>query len=78
MDAVREHGGREEWSEGLRSWVSKGEGKENRRPLTDKGNVADRQDDNNYEENQAIKKERQERDWALRNFWLAWDALDPE
>ncbi|KDE05348.1 hypothetical protein MVLG_04263 [Microbotryum lychnidis-dioicae p1A1 Lamole] len=79
-EAARENGGREEWSEGLKSWVGKGEAhgqvvrrmgagdKENRRP---DGAATEEED----EESEMDKKARMEKDWALRNFWLAWDAL---
>ncbi|SCZ87820.1 BZ3500_MvSof-1268-A1-R1_Chr2-3g05288 [Microbotryum saponariae] len=79
-EAARENGGREEWSEGLKSWVGKGEAhgqvvrrmgagdKENRRP---DGAATEEEE----EESEMDKKARMEKDWALRNFWLAWDAL---
>ncbi|GAA5852390.1 hypothetical protein JCM8547_006764 [Rhodosporidiobolus lusitaniae] len=72
-DAATQHGGREEWAEGLRSWVKKGgEGdKENRRP------------DGELEEGMTQKEVREKRDKdeaeaRKRNFWYAWDALNPE
>ena len=91
--AASAHGGREEWSEGLRSWVSRdGAGGASvlagaaRRPplaaLENGGANGDAvgQDDGEAggDVSEAIKMERRERDWALRNFWLAWDALDTE
>ena len=77
-EAARENGGREEWSEGIKSWVGKGgdgagkgrSDKENRRP-----GAADVEDE---AETEGEKKDRLERDWALTNFWLAWDALNTE
>ncbi|GAA6003647.1 hypothetical protein JCM10207_003526 [Rhodosporidiobolus poonsookiae] len=72
-DAATQHGGREEWAQGVRNWVNKGEGdKENRRP-----EGAD--DEDGLTEGE--KRERRDRDEAearRRNFWFAWDALDPE
>lgn len=98
--AASAHGGREEWSEGLRSWVSRdGAGGESvlqqaarRPPLAALENGGGGEQDGNGQAEQgddgdgvgersvseAIKAERRERDWALRNFWLAWDALDNE
>lgn len=83
-------GGREEWSEGLKSWVSRdgaGAGVQRRPPLAAVENGANGNGDvtGDEEDDDAAaaarserKKAQQERDWALRNFWLAWDALDPE
>lgn len=30
------------------------------------------------EEEEAGEGERKEREWGIRNFWLAWDALSAE
>ncbi|KAK4050288.1 DNA replication initiation factor cdc45 [Microbotryomycetes sp. JL201] len=74
LESAREHGGREEWSEGIKTWVSKGEGKENRRPFSENGNLRNEGE----QESEVVKQARLERDWALRNFWLAWDALSTD
>ncbi|GAA5988192.1 hypothetical protein JCM11641_001606 [Rhodosporidiobolus odoratus] len=73
-DAATQHGGREEWADGIKSWVSKGsEGdKENRRPGGEEAEEG---------LSEVEKRERRDRDEAearRRNFWFAWDALDPE
>ncbi|GAA5858945.1 hypothetical protein JCM1840_006628 [Sporobolomyces johnsonii] len=72
-DAATQNNGREEWAEGIRSWVSKEEGKENRRP----GGEAEDEEGMSEKEKRERRDER-EKDWRKRNFWLAWDALDPE
>lgn len=56
-------GGREEWAEGVKRWVERDEDKENRGV---------------EEEEEAGEGERKEREWGIRNFWLAWDALSAE
>lgn len=72
-----QNGGREEWSEGVKGWVARGEdvaaGKENRAPIAFGGQVPG-------EDEQALvqRREGREKEWRLRNFWLAWDALDHE
>lgn len=69
-EAARVNEGREEWSEGIKSWVGKGGDKENRRPMVE--------EDDEEGESEIEKKERKEKEWATRNFWLAWDGLSPE
>ncbi|KAK4051987.1 DNA replication initiation factor cdc45 [Microbotryomycetes sp. JL221] len=84
LESAREHGGREEWSEGIKSWVAKGtESKEIRRPFADQVNLNNNIDDNDKEtmdesETEIVKNAKREREWALRNFWLAWDALSAD
>lgn len=53
--------GAEEWTEGLKRWVEKGEGRE-------RGEA----------KKQEVGIEERMRNWATRNFWLAWDALGQE
>ncbi|GAA5923722.1 hypothetical protein JCM1841_002023 [Sporobolomyces salmonicolor] len=72
-DAATQNNGREEWAEGIRSWVSKEEGKENRRP---EGEAED--EEGMSEKEKRERRDEREKDWRKRNFWLAWDALDPE
>ncbi|KAM0786356.1 hypothetical protein ACM66B_001827 [Microbotryomycetes sp. NB124-2] len=80
LESAREHGGREEWSEGIKSWVTKGEGKENRRPFAESNGGGNLRNEGvaGEQESEIVKQARAERDWALRNFWLAWDALSPD
>jgi cell division control protein 45 len=73
-DAATQHGGREEWSQGIKGWVSKGEGeKENLRPVGQAG-----EDEGMSEKEVREKRDRDESEARRRNFWYAWDALDPE
>ena len=56
----------EDWAEGLRKWVERGEGnKENKKP--DEGTEVTLGD-----------VQSKLRLFATRNFWLAWDALGSE
>lgn len=71
-NAATQHGGREEWAEGIKSWVAKGEDKENRRPVQ-AGEAEELTDQEKRE-----KRDRDESEARRRNFWYAWDALDPE
>jgi cell division control protein 45 len=78
--AATQYGGREEWAEGIKSWVHKagmlGEGdKENRRPPTDANGAGG---DEMTEVEKRQKYEQDENEARRRNFWYAWDALDPE
>ncbi|GAA5917565.1 hypothetical protein JCM6882_001979, partial [Rhodosporidiobolus microsporus] len=77
-DAATQHGGREEWAEGIKSWVSKGgEGdKENRRPPA--GAEGAQGEGEMSEKEKREKRDRDEVEARRRNFWYAWDALDPE
>ncbi|GAA6032258.1 hypothetical protein JCM8097_007149 [Rhodosporidiobolus ruineniae] len=77
-DAATQHGGREEWAAGIRSWVVKGgeggEGdKENRAPA-----AGGEEDEGMTEKERREKRDRDEAEARRRNFWYAWDALDPE
>ncbi|GAA5840980.1 hypothetical protein JCM11251_006771 [Rhodosporidiobolus azoricus] len=83
-DAATQHGGREEWAEGIKSWVTKGgEGdKENRRPgeggAGAGGAGAAGGESELSEKEKREKRDRDEVEARRRNFWYAWDALDPE
>lgn len=66
--------GREEWTQGIKSWVSKN-GEQHR--LMNGKSLADG--------GAAVEDEAGQQDegplgggWQTRNFWLAWDALDPD
>ncbi|BGP33504.1 DNA replication initiation factor cdc45 [Rhodotorula toruloides] len=72
-NAATQHGGREEWAEGIKSWVAKGEDKENRRPVQAGGEQEEMTD-----QEKRVKRDRDESEARRRNFWYAWDALDPE
>lgn len=76
-EADREHGGREEWAEGIRTWVGRGEEKENR-PIGREVGRTGKEGEEEEEDSEEIKRERRYKDWGLRNFWLAWDSLDHE
>ncbi|KWU44866.1 CDC45-like protein [Rhodotorula sp. JG-1b] len=70
-----------QWAEGIKSWVHKagmlGEGdKENRRPPTDANGAGGGDEMTEVEKRQ--KYEQDENEARRRNFWYAWDALDPE
>ncbi|GAA5934623.1 hypothetical protein JCM3775_002007 [Rhodotorula graminis] len=79
--AATQHGGREEWAQGMRSWVAKGapggvEGdKENLNP---DGTVKDKDDEGMTDKEKRARRDRDESDARRQNFWYAWDALDPE
>ncbi|GAA5998555.1 DNA replication initiation factor CDC45 [Rhodotorula paludigena] len=78
-DAATQHGGREEWAEGIRGWLARGadgaEGnKENRRP----GQAAGDEDEGMTEKEKRDRRDQDESEARRRNFWHAWDALDPE
>ncbi|BGP49703.1 DNA replication initiation factor cdc45 [Rhodotorula kratochvilovae] len=76
--AATQHGGREEWAAGIRSWVAKGgEGdKENRNP--DGTLVGEKDEEGMTEKEKRARRDRDESEARRRNFWYAWDALDPE
>lgn len=62
---------REEWKEGVKGWVEKGK----------EGGEGDKENSKPGEEGEEAEEEKRERkaqDSATRNFWLAWDALNPE
>ena len=79
--AATQHGGREEWAQGMRSWVAKGapggvEGdKENLNP---DGTVKDKDDEGMTDKEKRARRDRDESEARRQNFWYAWDALDPE
>lgn len=71
-------GGREEWkAEGMSRWIEGVEGAPDKSIASLAGNTADGgvAEEEGEEER---RKEKQESDWATRNFWLAWDSLDNE
>lgn len=73
-DAATQHGGREEWSQGIKGWVEKGrEGEEQLRQVGAPG-----EDEGMSEKEVREKRDKDEADARRRNFWFAWDALDPE
>ncbi|GAA5991226.1 hypothetical protein JCM10908_006592 [Rhodotorula pacifica] len=89
--AATQYGGREEWAEGIKSWVHKagmlagssGSGssegdKENRRPADANGARRNGDGDEMTEVEKRQKYEQDENEARRRNFWYAWDALDPE
>lgn len=91
--AATQYGGREEWAEGIKSWVSKagiGEGdKENARPSNGSGGANGRgrngaagaaaaAEGEMTDAEKRQKTEADENEARRRNFWYAWDALDPE
>ncbi|BGP17816.1 hypothetical protein JCM10213_008384 [Rhodosporidiobolus nylandii] len=72
-DAATQHGGREEWADGIRSWVSRGDEKENVRPAGAEG-----EDEGLSEKEKRERRDAKEVEARRKNFWYAWDALDPE
>lgn len=70
-EAASANGGREEWKDGLRDWVGKGDEGEGSRAAAVMGAEGE-------DEDGTYARERREREQGLRNFWLAWDALDHE
>lgn len=84
--AATQHGGREEWAAGIRSWVAKGgvggatgegDNKENRNPDGTVRSGGDGDDALTDKEKRA-RRDRDETEARRQNFWYAWDALDPE
>ncbi|GAA5979857.1 hypothetical protein JCM5350_005518 [Sporobolomyces pararoseus] len=76
-DAATQNNGREVWEPKSRLGRDD-EGKENRRPGED-GNARteEEEEEGMTEKQKRERREEKERDWRKKNFWLAWDALEP-
>lgn len=68
--------GREEWSQGIKSWVSKSDDAAAAAARRVNGAAAGgaAADENEEEEDADVAAAN----WQVRNFWLAWDALDTD
>ncbi|GAA5907345.1 DNA replication initiation factor CDC45 [Sporobolomyces salmoneus] len=76
-DAATQNNGREVWEP--RSRLGReDEGKENRRPGEEgRGRTEEEEEEGMTEKQKRERREEKERDWRKKNFWLAWDALEP-
>ncbi|GAA5933586.1 DNA replication initiation factor CDC45 [Sporobolomyces koalae] len=76
-DAATQNNGREMWTP--RSRMTKDdEGKENRKPGEEGGARTEEEEEEGMTEKQKReRRDEKERDWRKKNFWLAWDALEP-
>ncbi|GAA6063602.1 hypothetical protein JCM10212_006219 [Sporobolomyces blumeae] len=75
-DAATQNNGREEWTPKSRAGRDD-DGKENRRPGDDRPRTEEEIEEGMSERQKRERQGERERDWRKRNFWLAWDALEP-
>ncbi|GAA6026020.1 hypothetical protein JCM11491_005340 [Sporobolomyces phaffii] len=78
-DAATQNNGRETWAPKSRAARDDGEGSRENRGLGDDGRARTDEDDEEgmTERQKRERREDKERDWRKKNFWLAWDALEP-
>lgn len=83
-DAATQNNGREVWDPRSRMGPGGGggggpdEGKENRRPGPDgRVRTEEEEEEGLTEKQKRERRDERERDWRKKNFWLAWDALEP-
>jgi len=77
-DAATQNNGREVWTPRSRAG-REDDGKENRRPVggDDRPRTEEEEEEGMSEKQKRERRDEKERDWRKRNFWLAWDALEP-
>lgn len=78
-DAATQNNGREVWTPKSRMG-REDDAKENRRPGgggEDRPRTEEEEEEGMSEKQKRERRDEKERDWRKRNFWLAWDALEP-